>query len=310
MEIKKILLIGGTGFIGSNLTHALLDKGNEVAILCRNLPEHQIPSVTYLSNSPNSTSALESILPECSHVFYLASATTPGTAIREPSVEVLNNLLPISHFLETLQKYPNIKLIFISSGGAIYGNSMQDYVIEETTPHPLSYYGAGKVAIEAFLYAFQKQSGIQVTVLRPSNLYGKGQTLKANFGIIPTILNCQVNAQIFRIWGDGETIRDYLYIDDFIDLCLRIIRSTSTKNAYNVYNAGSGQGLSVNQLCRLIEAITEHPVKREYLEARNVDVKRIVLDSNSVKSTYNWLPSTSIETGLKKIWDGYRCSKA
>lgn len=301
-KIKKILLIGGSGFIGSNLTHALLANGKKVIIMCRKLPEYQESSVTYLLNSPDDNKLLELTLPECSHVIYLASATTPGTSVLEPSKEVINNILPISRFLEALHNYPEIKLLFISSGGTIYGNSRQEYVVEDTMPQPLSNYGAGKVAIEAFLYAFQKQSGSSVTVLRPSNLYGKGQALKANFGIIPAIFNSLTNSKTLKIWGDGEIIRDYLYIDDFVDLCLRVMQSTNKNNSYRVFNAGSGQGVSVNQLCDLIESLTVLPVKREYLEARNVDVKRIVLDSVSAKSVFNWQPSTSIEAGLKNIW--------
>lgn len=304
--MKKILLIGGAGFIGSHLKSTLLNRGYEVIIGCRNLPANKDPAVTYLSLAKDNMAPLESILPECSHVVHLASATTPGTSMLEPSKEVINNILPIAHLLEAMQKYHDIHLIFVSSGGAIYGNTHQDLVREDTLSQPLSYYGASKTAIEAFLYTYQKQTNNPVTILRPSNLYGSKQPLKTHFGIIPTIFNCLINDSVFEIWGDGEIIRDYLYIDDFIDLCIRIIQAKNYSHSYRIFNAGSGKGLSINHICNQVESITGKSICREYTHSRSVDVKKIVLNSSKVQSEFNWQASTSIKTGLEKTWENFQ----
>ena len=304
--MKKILLIGGTGFIGSHLKRALTHQSYEITIMCRQVPPCQEePDVTYLLFNPDEEKDLDTILSECSHVIHLASATTPSTSMLKPEMEIINNLLPVSRLLERLQKYPEIHLIFISSGGAIYGNTYLDFVKEDTVLHPLSYYGAGKAAIEAFLYAFHEQAGNRVTVVRPSNLYGEGQPLKSQFGLIPTLFNHLINDSEMQIWGDGETIRDYLYIGDFVDLCIRIIQSATDGNSYETINAGSGYGLSINQLCDLAESITEQTIQRQYVASRTVDVKRIVLDSSKAENRFGWKASTPVKTGLEKTWEGF-----
>jgi len=303
--MKKILLIGGAGFIGSHLKNRLLDHGYEVAILCREMPDIQDADVEYLVFPLDDMAALAEVLPQCSHVIHLASATTPGISVQEPSTEVINNILPTFRFLEVLQQYQHIHLIFISSGGAIYGDTGEEFVSESTALQPLSYYGASKVSIETFLHAFQQQTTNQITILRPSNIYGPNQPLKLLFGIVPTIFNRLINDSVLEIWGDGEIIRDYLYIDDFIALCLSVLQATDDLKGYRVFNAGSGHGYTINQICGFVESIAGKTINRTYAESRRVDVKRIVLDSGYAELEFHWKASTSIEQGLRNTWDYY-----
>jgi UDP-glucose 4-epimerase len=306
--VKKTLLIGGAGYIGSHLKNSLLERGYEVAILCRKMPDIQDTDVEYLVYPMDDMAALAEILPQCSHVIHLASATTPGTSAQEPSTEVINNILPTLRFLEVLQQHQHIHLIFISSGGAIYGDIGEEFVGESNILQPLSYYGASKVTIETFLHAFQQQTTNKITILRPSNIYGPNQPLKLHFGIVPTIFNHLINSSVLEIWGDGETIRDYLYIDDFIALCLSVLQAADDSKGYRVFNAGSGHGYAINQICNLVESITGKTIKRTYAESRRVDVKRIVLDSGYAELEFEWKASTSIEQGLQNTWDYYLAS--
>jgi len=301
-QMKKILLLGGTGFVGSRLCDRLVETGSRVIVWGHNFPPIRDPAVEYVTGSLDNVNLLGSLLPECSHVFHLASATTPGSSRLEPGIEVVNNTLPMVRLLAVMQEFPDIHLIFASSGGAIYGSPSKGMVQEQDPLEPISYYGAGKVAAEAFLNAYHKQTGNGVTILRPSNLYGPGQRPKAHFGIIPTLFDCVMTGKTFEIWGDGEVIRDYLFIEDFVELCRRTISRASDHRVLSVFNAGSGKGYSINQLCDSVRKITDQTLKTAYRPSRGIDVSRIVLDSCAAQRAFDWEASTSLEDGLARTW--------
>lgn len=297
---QAVLLLGGGGFVGRHLTRLLAEK-RPVYVLSRQISHlPALKGVTYLPTSLADTGALQRVLPECGVVFHLASDSTPGTSARQPMFETTHNLNPSLQFLTCLQDFPNIHLIHLSSGGAIYGDPDEQFVIEDAPLKPLSYYGAGKVALEAFITAFCHQCGATATTLRPSNLYGPGQDYRPGFGIIPTILHYQKTGKTLEIWGDGETVRDYLYIEDFMRLCQALLTKPQEGKGHSIYNAGSGWGHSLNQLCATVEQVTGQTVAREYHPARSVDVRRVVLDSGRLASDYNWKAQTSLYQGLEK----------
>lgn len=204
MSREGVLLLGGAGFIGSALARRLEQEKIATHILGR-----------------HDTERLENMLPQCGTVVHLASATTPGSSATHPGLE-LGNLALTLRLLELMQTQPETHLIFFSSGGTVYGNPNRLPVTEDTPLAPLSNHGAGKVSQEAFCQAFRAR-GHAVTILRPSNAYGPGQTPKSGFGLIRTMLECIRVGTPLEIWGDGENIRDFIYIDDIIEACMRLI---------------------------------------------------------------------------------------
>lgn len=299
----RILLLGGTGFIGSNLGARLVEADYAVTVICREQPSAPNPAIEYLVGGLESPELLNQLLPSCSHVFHLASATTPGSSRLASAMEVNGNLVPLTQLLDSLQQVPHVHLVFVSSGGAIYGDQAPAMADEQTPTSPISYYGAGKAAIEVFLRAYQAQTDHGVTVLRPSNLFGPGQLATANFGIVPTLFDCVLNQRPFELWGDGETVRDYLYVGDFADLCVRSIDWSSDRKVFTVFNAGCGTGHTINELCAEIGSISGFPVDVVRQPPRSVDVQRIVLDSSAVRSAVGWEPRTSLRRGLQLTWD-------
>ena len=301
---KNILLLGGTGFVGRRLIQRLA-RYYIVHVIARTAD--QLPKFDdmygYIGSLGN-RDLLREVLPQCDMVFHLASDTTPGASALLPAFEAEHNLLPTLRFLEVLQDYPDILLIYISTGGAIYGNS-SDFLVAETSPLlPLSYYGAGKAAIEKFVIAFCHQTNHSAIILRPSNLYGPSQRYRPGFGIIPTIFHHLHEKKTLSVWGDGEAIRDYLFIDDFVDLCVQFIRNpVSVFGCAEIYNVGSGQGVSLNQLCEMIEATTQLKVHREYYPTRKVDVHRIILDCGRLQAKFCWKNQTDLQEGLSITWD-------
>lgn len=301
---QETLLIGGTGFVGQALAPRLARAGHRVHLVARRPVPVGFGGEIVLHTSPlDNAKLLHTLLPACRTVYYLASDSTPGTSASEPMWESELNLGPALRFLDILQKYDRAHLVFISSGGTVYGNPRSLPVGEDHPLSPLSYHGAGKIAVEAFLQAYCRQFGRSVTVLRPSNFYGPGQPYRKGFGIVRGILEHLRRDLPVEIWGDGENVRDFLYIEDFVDACMRLAEKGREKGAVDVFNVGYGRGVSINDLCGLVESVTGMRIRREYRAGRAIDVRSVVLDYSRLHRATGWAPATDLETGLARTWE-------
>jgi len=301
----KTLVIGGTGFIGSNLLEALQEQGHDLVSLSRKSPRRAVPGVRYVFDTLDNIVLVSNLLKDVDTIFHLAWDTTPGSSALQPSLESVNNLFPTLRLLELLQKHTGIHLVFVSSGGAIYDSSVSGSYGETSAIAPKSYYGASKVAIETFLHAYHLQTGNPVTIVRPSNIYGPRQVAKRNFGLIPTIFDCLLNGRALSIWGDGSTTRDFLYIDDFADFCDKVVSNKQIADGnggINVFNVGSGVGLSINAVCTMIEEISGRTLERDYQAIRDVDLSSVILNVANARSQLDWHAKTPIENGLTNVW--------
>lgn len=244
------------------------------------------------------------IYQQADFIFHLACDTTPATSFRQSSLEVTANLLPSLRLLEYLEHHCKAVLVYVSSGGTIYGDGDNAPRSETSTTSPISYYGAGKASLELFFQAYHLQTGNPVVILRPSNIYGPGQFAKQQFGFIPTVFHAIAQGNAFYLMGDGRHVRDFLFVDDFVSLCLSITRSLSRlEGQCSIYNAGSGQGVELLELIALAERVTGKKVQLEYNPARNVDVRSIVLESGKARADLSWVPDTALEEGLRRTWN-------
>lgn len=278
MNREGVLLLGGAGFIGNALARRLEQKERTVHVLGRHNAER-----------------MEKLLPQCGTVIHLASATTPGSSATRPELE-LGNLAVTLRLLELLQAQPQIHLIFFSSGGTVYGNPNQLPVPEDAPLLPLSNHGAGKTAQETFCQAFRAR-GNAVTIFRPSNVYGPGQTIKSGFGLIRTMLECARTDMPLEIWGDGENIRDFIHIDDVVEACMRLIDLPQDSGTYNL---GSGVGHSINQVGHIVEQAAGVKLKTAFHPARRIDVRAVVLDISRIVARLSWKPRISLEEGVSR----------
>lgn len=306
IDAKKpdaVLLLGGTGFVGRRLMARLHEAEREIYVISRKA--HTLPvleNVHRFSDSLDNTALLDEILPCCSTVFHLASTSTPGSSAMQPAFEASNNLLPTLRFLEILQRHPATDLIFLSTGGAIYGNTEGCSMSECLHLSPLSYYGAGKAALEKFIIAYCTQLERNAIILRPANFYGPGQPYRPGFGVVPAIFHHIKNSKNFEIWGDGNNVRDYLYIDDFIDLCVTLAENSISLTGVRVYNSGRQEGVTLNALCEMACKVTGKALHRTYKDSRSVDVRRVILDCSAVRRDYAWEAHTGLEEGLTATW--------
>lgn len=280
MTRDGVLLLGGAGFIGSALAARLRREKMSVYVLGRHDGER-----------------LEQVLPQCGTVVHLASTTTPGSSATHPGLELANLALTL-RLLELLQGQPQTHLIFFSSGGSVYGNPDRLPVTEDAPIAPLSNHGAGKAAQEAFLQAFRAQ-GHAVTILRPSNAYGPRQTLKGGFGLVRTMLEYACTGTTLEVWGNGENIRDYIYIDDIVEASMRIIK---LPNDSGTYNLGSGIGHSINQIRSIVQEVTGTELKVASRPARDTDVLAVVLNIDRICQKLNWMPKVALQEGVSQTW--------
>jgi len=295
----RILLVGGGGFLGQALAKTLLSNGYEVSrVDCRLMSPLTAQDHVLVGDISNSD-FIQPLLNNCDTLVHLASATTPSTSATSPFMEVEANIGPTLRLLELAQQTDLRHLVYISSGGTVYGNPERLPAAESDPSSPLSYHAAGKVALESFLHAYRHLSGKVVTVLRPSNLYGPEQPLRSNFGIIRTMLENVRTGQPLTIWGDGENVRDYLYIDDMVAACCRLIERTCDSETFNV---GAGIGTSINRLHQIIENIVGESISVRHLPARPLDVRAITLDSSKLMKTAEWVPTISLEEGVYRTW--------
>jgi UDP-glucose 4-epimerase len=300
MRDKNILLLGGGGFIGTALARRLCEKNFHVHILSKHFPAQEIePNMIFYQGNLDDKKILERVLPECRTVVHLASSTTPGSSSRQPALEADKNITPTLRFLDILQGYENVHIIFVSSGGTLYGNPESTPVNETHPLNPLSFHGAGKVAIETFLRTFSTLPEKNTSIVRPSNVYGPGQSLRSGFGVIRTMLEHVLRGTVMEIWGDGMSVRDFLYIDDMLSALIRLIDFPYDNNTYNV---GSGIGYSLNQLKEIIEAVSGKKLSAVYRPSRKSDVKTIVLNSSLISKKTKWHPMVSLEEGVELTW--------
>ncbi len=292
-----ILLLGG-GFIGQALAKRLVENGQSVTVISRSVPEQSTKGINWQQGDLSDMALMRKMLPKCRAVVHLASTSTPGHHVHAPSREAEENLLPLLRLLEAMRAHTDIPLIFLSSGGSIYGDPATLPVFETHALAPLSNHAAGKAAAEQFLSVYAHQ-GYPITILRPSNVYGPHQPLKSDFGIIRTLLEHLKRGTGMTIWGDGKIVRDYLYIDDLVSACLAVLEDPTI----GTFNIGSGLGDSINELCMLAEQITGKRLKLSHKSERRVDVRTVVLDNTAFRSRYTWQPQFTIEQGVHLTWE-------
>lgn len=300
----KILILGGNGFIGSHLTDALLAKGNRIRVLDRKYnpysPPH--PQVDYRIANLSDSASIAEALQNIDVVYHLISTSVPSTSNLDPVADIECNLVSTVKLLQQMVNLDVRKIVFLSSGGTVYGNPTEEPVPETHALNPICSYGVVKVAIEKYLLMFQKLYGIQPIILRPSNPFGARQGHIGVQGVIPTFLKRIIDGDPIQIWGDGTIVRDYIYISDLVDFCVCAGSSEHT----GIFNVGSGQGTSLNEIVQMIIQVVGKDIDVEHHPGRAFDVQQIILDIRKALEVYDWRPAISIENGIQQHWQWLR----
>ena len=296
-----VLVLGANGFIGSTVASTLGRLGHSVQALGRGTPAASGQGVAWIHGSIEDTALLRDAVARCSQIVYVASVTTPSTSARDPALEVIGNLLPLARLLECANDFPQRRLVYLSSGGTVYGDLAAG--ANEATPlRPRSYYGAGKAAAEALLHACAATTDWTATVLRPTNLYGPRQPTARGFAIIPTLFARALDGACFQIWGDGSAVRDYCYIDDLVDAVLSAL-TARPPTRFAVYNVASGCTASITDLVGACERACGRSIRVELKPPRGVDVRHVAPDNRALTAALGWRPRVDLAEGLARTWD-------
>lgn len=301
---KKVLIFGGLGFIGTNLTEELINRG-EYDITIFEAENVFIQNPGFLKKTEifygdfNNIEDYELIFKEKTFdwVFHLISTTDPSSSNKNIIFDINSNLINTINLLNIMMKYDCKNIMFLSSGGTIYGNSIDKRKMKESdSKNPLCSYGIVKLTIENYLHLYNNLYGLNYLILRPSNPYGEYHSKKQQ-GLINVILNKVLNNEIVEIWGDGTVVRDFIYVKDLVKIIVDLIES-KIKN--DIFNIGSGKGYSINDIIEIIQKDMGN-FKLEYKDARKVDVPHLILNIDKLERFIN-LNLTSIEEGIKKTF--------
>lgn len=306
---KKILILGGFGFIGTNLTEELLKHGNyEIFIFEAKNVIIQNPDLlndvkVYYGDFHNEKE-YEFIFKEnqIDIVIHLIGTTVPSISNENIIYDIDSNLINTIKLLNIMKQYQIKNIVFPSSGGTIYGISKKEHKEFDPTT-PICSYGIMKLTTEKYLYLYNYLYGINYLILRLSNPFGKYHKSPRQ-GLINVVLEKILNGESIEIWGNGSVVRDYIYIKDLV----RIMADLIEKNVQNeIINIGSGQGYSINEILTIIqEEIGDFPLK--YMEARKVDVPYLVLNIDKLKTLLN-INLIGIEEGVKKTYNWLKKSR-
>jgi len=303
---KRCLVLGGRGFIGSHLVDALLDAGNFVR--CFDRPHVTTLGEDHLANSKfelyegdlSCEADIVAAMEGCDICYHLVSTTLPKSSNADPAFDVESNLLGTIRLLNHAVKAGVKKIIYVSSGGTVYGVPEQMPILETHPTEPTCSYGITKLAIEKYLALFKQLHGLDYTVLRIANPYGERQRIHASQGAVAVFLGKVLRSEPIEIWGDGSVVRDYIYIADVVDALLAVIDSIESEHVFNI---GSDRGLSLNEVLVQVEYVTGQVAVKRYMPSRTFDVPENVLSIERARRLIGWSPKVSFEQGISRFAD-------
>lgn len=301
MPMHSVLILGACGFIGRNFVFDFLSKDLNVHVLdvvdthsCFGLQDNLFHSGLHLSDT---NEIYDYILKNnIDTVIHLVSMLIPSSTELDFKRELNEVINPTFCLIDLIKCNSNVRFIYFSSGGAIYGNSTCGIFSEHMKCNPVTLYGLGKLFIENYIITAACSSELHYLIIRPSNPYGRFQKTDGRQGVIAASVGRLLKGEKIQVWGDGSVVRDYIFIDDLCSITLSLLK-LNVKN--EIINVGSGGGYSVSDIVKMIVKSFGVPDSFiEYLPARKIDVQVAVLDISKLKGITE-LNFTSLDVGIK-----------
>lgn len=298
----KILIFGGGGFIGSTIADRLLATGHMLRIFerprvqpYRSFAQHE--SVEWMAGDLSSMHDVAAAMQGVDAVMHMVSTTLPKNSNDDPVYDVQSNVVGSLHILNAMITNGVRSIVFISSGGTVYGNPRYIPIDELHPTDPIVSYGITKLTIEKYLKMYEHLHGIKAITLRVANPYGERQRVETAQGAVTVFLHKVLSDVPIEIWGDGSVTRDYIHVSDVAEAFCRAVHYTGDQRVFNI---SSGTGTSLNQLVAAIEAVLGKAIQRRYLPGRPFDVPVSVLSNDLARQELDWAPLVSMEEGIAR----------
>jgi len=292
------LVLGGGGFIGTNLCRALVGLGARVQSFGRrqSYPE-ALEGVAWAQGDFTDGAALARVVEGQEIVFHLVGGTVPENSNKDPVADLMSCAVASLHLLDICRASGVRKIVFVSSGGTVYGIPSDIPIRETAQTNPISAYGISRLAVEKYLNLYNHLYGLGYIVLRVANAYGPFQSPTRRQGVVPALLRRILDGQEPEIWGAGEVVRDFVYVADVVQA---LIAAVGYEGPHHVFNVGSGVGRSILQIIDDIRATFDRgPVESVHKPARATDVPENVLDITLIREQVGWRPRTDWVDGLR-----------
>ncbi len=304
----KILVTGGAGFIGSHVVDAYIAAGHTVAVVDNfatgsedNVNADATLFRTDVRDAKDLAHALTTFRPDVVN-HHAAQAEVPKS-VADPAFDAQVNLIGGINVLKASVDAGVKKFIFISTGGALYGEPDVVPAAEDHPVRPLSPYGTSKYCFEQYLGTFHRTFGLTYTVLRYANIYGARQDFKSEEGrVVAIFASRMLRGESMTIDGDGEQSRDMLHVGD----CATANLAALERGDGGTYHVSTATLTSVNQLFRKLALLTDYKGKPQHGPSRRGDVYRIALDNTKAREELGWEPQVSLEEGLSLTVDYFR----
>ncbi|POO85652.1 NAD-dependent epimerase/dehydratase family protein [Clostridium sp. 3-3] len=299
----KIIIIGAAGFIGTNLALALSkSKKNEITLIdvkYEYFPDEvkSIENVKIIESNFSDDTDFDSLIKNQDIVYHLVSTTVPSTSNQHIASELHSNIIVTTKLLNACVEENVKKVIFLSSGGTVYGKEISAPIKEIDSTKPISSYGLQKLTIENLLYLYNYLYNLDYSVIRLANPYGPFQRPNGSLGAVTTFTYKALKNEEISVYGDGSVVRDFIYIDDAINAIIKIANSVSK---HKIFNVGSGCGTSINELIHIIEKTLNRKLNVKYIKSRNVDVPINYLDISRYEEEFGQMIHYDIETGIRQ----------
>lgn len=298
----KVLIFGGGGFIGSTIADHLLADGHALRIFERpRVPPYRKfnahESVEWLGGDLSSMHDVHDAMQGVDAVLHLVSTTLPKNSNDDPIYDVQSNVVASLHIMNAMVAHAVRNIIFISSGGTVYGNPQYLPIDEKHSTNPVVSYGITKLAIEKYLQLYEGLHGIKAITLRVANPYGERQRIETAQGAVGVFLHHAIKGLPIEIWGDGSVTRDYIHVSDVATAFVKALQYTGPQRLFNV---SSGIGTSLNELIVGLEEALGHRIERRYLPGRAFDVRTSVLCNQLARAELGWAPRISMHEGVSR----------